>query len=248
MQQLLVIPSKHYFATSDGVIHYQVKPMDVNLKKLDRVKKDVLVHYLLHHEYSGLLYLQSFPKSQMVDVTDFLRRAWNEDDFKFFSGHFPLPVADVGSDEDYYDKIAQRRTFLPGAQPDELVTTKTVEDYFPGLEPFVRNLDINFRLCEGGFKMHIKDVPLVERLIPQEAAHPSNPLALTVENLPLLCRRVTVQICCADPDTTSLLSRYDVYMDFQIERLNRKGLPGAEKMLTYHDRLRQALQKIRHHP
>ena len=84
--QLLVSVSKHLYLLKSGVMTYQQKAMDVNLKNYRRRGREHVLHYLIRDEASGMIYAELHQGSAPAAMLDFLFRAWREKDHFYFAG------------------------------------------------------------------------------------------------------------------------------------------------------------------
>lgn len=133
VHQLNAAVSKHYYAGKDGLLKYQVKPMEVKLTGLaDASRRHMLVYTLRDHS-SGVFYAEVSFTPGMASMTGFLARAW-------------------GSKADY--------PFC--GLPTMLTLPRTVTQAFSGLGHSLEQLGIGLLSAGSGFAGGIGDIKVVE--------------------------------------------------------------------------------------
>jgi len=133
VHQLTVSVSKHYWATKDGIVKYQHKPMDVQLAKVTESQKTHLVLYIVRDHFSGLFYSRVAPSHSMIKPLEFLKDAWSKKPDFVFCG-----------------------------QPTCVAITDTVEKAFPGTREAISQLGVSLPKVTSGFHGGIRDVRTVE--------------------------------------------------------------------------------------
>lgn len=77
VHQLVVSVSKHLYILKNGQVTYQKKPLEVDLLNCRDSTKDHVVHYLIKDHFSGALYGEVSPSSNLLSLGEFLYRAWS---------------------------------------------------------------------------------------------------------------------------------------------------------------------------
>lgn len=134
VHQLAVSVSKHYYATKDGRLKYQQKPIELKLSDLAKSDKANLVHFVIRDHFSGLFYSEASFGRELTLIEQFLRRAWAlKDDYVF------------------------------GGLPRLLMIPRTVQAVFPRLAAQVTKLDINLVEVTSGFQTGVRDIRTIEQ-------------------------------------------------------------------------------------
>lgn len=131
--QLSVTVSKHFFATKDGRLTRQQKPLEVQLRDVHDSKKNHLVHYVLRDHFSGLFYYEFSLAMNLMPVAEFLHRAWS------VKSDFPLH-----------------------GMPHCLSIPGMVRTVFPTIVEQVSRLGIEVIDATSGFQSGIRDIQTIE--------------------------------------------------------------------------------------
>jgi hypothetical protein len=133
VHQLSISVSKHYYATKNGCLKYQQKPMALSLATLNDSNRSNMLILSLRDHCSGLFYAELEFGPKIPGIADFLRNAWaRKSDFDFCG----LPVL--------------------------LTIPKTVENAYPQLVMQVESLGICVPRLTNGFESGISNVRLIE--------------------------------------------------------------------------------------
>lgn len=133
VHQLAASVSKHYYASKDGYLKYQKKPMEVRLDALHEQDRAHMVLFSIRDHCSGLFYAEVAFGPTLPSMTAFLSRAWS-------------PKADYA----FY------------GVPKLLTIPRTVEVAFPGLSASVRKLGIELVGVTSGFQSGIRDLRTID--------------------------------------------------------------------------------------
>ena len=133
VHQLVVSVSKHLYVTKAGRMNFQKKAMEVSLETVNRSDKVHVIHYVIRDHFSGLVYAELCPSTQIIPVETFLRRAWSKKEGHVFCG-----------------------------VPDALTIPKTVSAVFPEVSQFVRSLGIDILVVTSGFQGGVRDIRTLE--------------------------------------------------------------------------------------
>lgn len=131
--QLAICVSKHLYATKDGRLKYQQKPIEVRLETLSRQDRAHLVIYTLRDHCSGLFYAEVGFGPDVVPAAAFLKRAWSPKSHYAFCG-----------------------------LPRLLLIPKTVQSVFPELPAQVAALGIRLGEVTSGFQSGVRDIRTIE--------------------------------------------------------------------------------------
>lgn len=129
VHQLVVSVSKHLYILKNGQVTYQKKPLEVDLLNCRDSTKDHVVHYLIKDHFSGALYGEVSPSSNLLSLGEFLYRAWSPKEKCSFCGF-----------------------------PQGVILPKTVISVFPGVVNLLDALGIMTRTATSGFHAGIRDV------------------------------------------------------------------------------------------
>lgn len=133
VHQLVLSVSKHFYATANGDLKYQQKPMDVSLEKLTNAKRRHMVVYAIRDHTSGLFYAELAFAPALPDVRQFLGRAWRPKQDYPFRG-----------------------------LPRVLVVPKVTEHAFPGISAEVMEMGTRVIEPSSGFMGGVRDIRTVE--------------------------------------------------------------------------------------
>ncbi|MEW6173847.1 MAG: hypothetical protein AB1510_12435 [Bacillota bacterium] len=78
LHQLLVSVSRHFYVLKNGMLHYQEKPIEVNIGNYQRTKKEHLVYYILRDHFSGSFVFEVATTNSLVPLADFLYYGWSK--------------------------------------------------------------------------------------------------------------------------------------------------------------------------
>lgn len=133
VHQLAVSVSRHYFATKDGRLKYQNKPIDVHLHNVSASERNHVVHYVLRDHFSGLFYSEIAFVGGLAPLEGFLHRAWSEKEDYLFCG-----------------------------LPDLLMVPRTVDGALPTIKERVLKLGVQLVEVTSGFQSGIRDIRTIE--------------------------------------------------------------------------------------
>lgn len=132
--QLSFSVSKHYYAGKDGLLKYQIKPMEVTPAKLAASSRRHMLVYCLRDHCSGVFYAEIAFRPDLPSMHEFLSRAWSpKSDYPFHG------------------------------VPALLMVPSTVEQVFPGLSRSVSQLGVGLVQVTSGFQSGIGDIKNIER-------------------------------------------------------------------------------------
>lgn len=86
LHQLLVTVSRHLYVQKDGNLKYQEKPLDIDITRLPKSRKEHLVYYVLKDAFSGTFVFELATSRSLPSLADFLFRAWRKDAGKYLWG------------------------------------------------------------------------------------------------------------------------------------------------------------------
>jgi hypothetical protein len=133
VHQLTVAVSKHYYASKDGALKYQKKPMEISLSETHASARRHMVIYSLRDHCSGVFYSEIAFCPSVPTAQDFLGRAWGRKADYLFHG---LPVL--------------------------LTIPRTVQAVFPSLASDAEMLGIKLVDVTSGFQGGIRDLRTIE--------------------------------------------------------------------------------------
>lgn len=133
VHQLAIAVSKHYYASSDGVLRYQRKAMEVSLSTTTSANRRHMITYTLRDHCSGVFYseiafIPAAPSAKM-----FLSRAWG---LKLNYSFCGLP----------------RLMTIP----------RTVSTRFPTLPDEVKEIGVELIETTSGFQSGVRDIRTIE--------------------------------------------------------------------------------------
>jgi hypothetical protein len=120
---LAVSVSKHLFVTNDGRLKHQQKPIETRLADVTTSSKQQVVHYVIRDHYSGVFYAEICSSKGLIDLADFLFRAWSLKEQYAFCG-----------------------------LPDFISIPQTVRDVFPSIDKLVKDYAIGSVQVTSGFQ------------------------------------------------------------------------------------------------
>lgn len=111
--QLLITVSNHFHIGSQGQIRYQNKPLEVNLKKLEKSERNHFIHFIIRDAASGFFYAECCSHQNLIPIKDFLLRSWFEKVTSTFCG-FPKALVFTKTVVDFfcYDSFSSLLTEL----------------------------------------------------------------------------------------------------------------------------------------
>jgi hypothetical protein len=133
VHQLAVSVSKHYYASKDGLLKYQRKPMEITLEDIAKQQRRHMILYSLRDHFSGLFYSEITFGPAVMEIADFLNRAW-------------LPKAGY----DFH------------GIPEALIVSGTVKLAFPALESNLARIETGLINPTSGFQTGIRDLRTIE--------------------------------------------------------------------------------------
>ncbi|HOV79678.1 MAG TPA: hypothetical protein PK728_06175 [Bacillota bacterium] len=77
LHQLLVSVSRHFYVQKNGMLKYQEKPVEVNIKNYTKSKKEHLVYCILRDHFSGSFVLEVATTNSLIPLADFLYYGWS---------------------------------------------------------------------------------------------------------------------------------------------------------------------------
>ncbi|NLY75052.1 MAG: tetratricopeptide repeat protein [Firmicutes bacterium] len=77
LHQLLVSVSRHFYVKKDGFLAYQEKPVEVDLKRLSKTQKELLVYYIVRDHFSGNFVIKLTTSTALIPLVEFLHYAWS---------------------------------------------------------------------------------------------------------------------------------------------------------------------------
>lgn len=143
VHQLVVAVSKHYYASKQGELKYQQKPMEVPLTQAHAASRCNMIVFALRDHCSGVFYSEIAFCPSMPHARAFLSRAW-----------------------------AQKADYAFQGLPQLLTIPRTVQDAFPSLAGDVQELGIGLVNVTSGFQSGIRDIRTIERSMPIAIGHP----------------------------------------------------------------------------
>lgn len=152
VHQLVASVSKHYYATKDGYLKYQQKPVEISLAAVAEQTRSHLILFSLRDHCTGLFYAEVGFGPRLPSITDFLTRAWSPKVDYAFHG-----------------------------LPRFLTIPQTVEAAFPGLGARVRTLGIELIEVTNGFQSGVRDVKTLEESLRLAEGQPLNRAAEWVQ-------------------------------------------------------------------
>ncbi|MBK3801298.1 hypothetical protein GAY33_19070 [Azospirillum brasilense] len=136
VHQLLVSVSKHFYVRRNGTIAFQWKAIDIDLARIQTAKRNHVVHYLLRDHYSGAFYAEVTTSDRLIDLGEFLYRAWAE--------------KETGPGED--------APYLFRGMPDALTVPAKVMERFPGVARIMEACGIAYIKATSGFQAGVRDL------------------------------------------------------------------------------------------
>jgi hypothetical protein len=156
--QLVASVSKHYYAGKDGLLKYQVKPMETSLTKLSSASKKHMVIYSLRDHFSAVFYAEIGFGPELPPLHAFLTRAWGT------KSHMPeFPFHGV---------------------PELLTFPQTARVAFPEVVSAVETLGVSLVAVTSGFQGGVGDLNTIEKWL---GYHVGKPLEQAVAWLPNVC-------------------------------------------------------------
>lgn len=143
VHQLVVAVSKHYYASKQGELKYQQKPMEVPLAQAHAATRCNMIVFALRDHCSGVFYSEIAFCPFVPLVRAFLGRAWSQKSDYAFKG-----------------------------LPQLLTIPRTVQEAFPSLAGDVQELGIGLVNVTSGFQSGIRDIKTIERSMPIAINHP----------------------------------------------------------------------------
>lgn len=110
-------------------MHYQKKPLDVDLKSVMKSSKVHVVHFMLKDHHSGLLYAELCTQLDLIAMEEFLYRAWSRKDQIVFCGI-----------------------------PEFLTVPKSVIEFAPGLISLLDALQITIVEPTSGYQAGVREI------------------------------------------------------------------------------------------
>lgn len=129
VHQLLISLSKHYYIRKTGDLKYRKKSFDFTLKNVSKSDRIHVVYYLLRDHFSGLYYAEMYPHDGMINLGEFLFRAWLPKRGQLFYGY-----------------------------PKMLMVPQLVVDLFPGILDLLNDLKIRALKPKSGFSSGTVDI------------------------------------------------------------------------------------------
>lgn len=130
VQQLSITVSKHLTVLKNGNLKWQWKAADIGVHNFRRSGKTHVVHYLIRDHFSGAFYAEVCTSNELIDVAEFLYRAWS---------------------------TGKRGSIFAGV-PDGLTVPSTVVGLFPGITSLLTAYGIELVKVTSGFQAGIRDV------------------------------------------------------------------------------------------
>jgi hypothetical protein len=143
VHQLVVAVSKHYYASKQGELKYQQKPMEVPLTQVHAASRCNMIVFVLRDHCSGVFYSEIAFCRSVPHARAFLGRAW-----------------------------AQKSDYVFHGLPQLLTIPRTVQEAFPSLASDVQELGIGLVNVTSGFQSGIRDIKTIERSMPIAINHP----------------------------------------------------------------------------
>lgn len=133
VHQLIITASKHFYLSSENILKYQAKEINVSLNSIEKSKKRNMLIYSIRDHCSGVFYSELSFAPDIIRPQDFLSRAWGtKPDFDF------------------------------RGIPRELTIPATLQKRFPDLIPDISELGINLIDVTSGFQSGVRDIRTIE--------------------------------------------------------------------------------------
>lgn len=134
VHQLAIAASKHYYASNDGVLKYQKKPMEAALSATSSTGgRRHMITYALRDHCSGVFYSEITFLPAKLSAKGFLCRAWN------LKPNYPFC-----------------------GLPRLMTIPRTVSSRFPSLSEEVEGIGIELIEVTSGFQSGVRDIRTVE--------------------------------------------------------------------------------------
>ena len=149
LHQLLVVVSRHVKILKNGNIRWQksvIRPETQAVSKPDN--KNRLVHFIIQDQATGLFYAEACRGNEILDVIQFLYRAWSE---KWQIDTEGMPES--GKEKKFF------------GMPEYLMVSRKTLVCFPGIARACKALDIPLGLPVSGFQSGISLLRNWERTI-----------------------------------------------------------------------------------